>query len=184
MVARKTAKKGVRKGSTKKLTRKGTAKKSGRKTAAKKLGRKTATKKATPKTAAKKAARKNPAKKQNRTVAAKKIVRASAPKKQVRDPLAKAIAVHAAAQKDLSAAIKAYDRAVMVEARAAERLSEVKERIALKAMKGRKFKLADAKQELVESDIMDQPQAEFLIVEADIIETEVFEFPPTEDTDT
>lgn len=172
MAARKTTKKGARKGATKKATRKGAAKKVARKASAKKIVRKAATKKATRKTAAAK---------RTRTVVAKKTARKTTPIKRPRNPLATAIAMHTSAQKNLVAAAKAYDRAVFAEARAAEKLSAVKEKIALKSMKGEKSELSELEQSQPEFDTVEYPQSALLIIEADIVETEVFELPPAEE---
>lgn len=108
MAVRKTAKKATRKGAAKESPRKAAAKKTVRKVAAKRLTRK---------------------------VAAKTSMRKSAVKKRTRNPLATATKLHRAAVKQLATAKKAYDRAVVTEARAAEKLSAVNEKIAKKAAK-------------------------------------------------
>lgn len=102
---------------TKKVTRKGASKKSPRKAAAKKTIRKTTAKKVT------------------RKAVAKKGVRKAAVKKRTRNPLKTATKLHLAAGKQLATAKKAYDRAVIAEARAAAKLNAVNEKIAKKAAK-------------------------------------------------
>ena len=108
MAVRNTAKKATRKGASKKSSRKATAKKAVRKAATKKVARKTVAKKATRKTAV---------------------------KKRTRNPLATATKLHLTAEKQLVTAKKAYDRAVIAEARAAEKVTAVNEKIAKKAAK-------------------------------------------------
>ena len=108
MAVRKTAKKAARKGAAKKSPRKAAAKKTVRKVTAKKLTRK---------------------------AVAKKSARKSAAKKRTRNPLATATKLHRAAEMRLASAKKAYDRAVIAESRAAEKVNAVNEKIAKKAAK-------------------------------------------------
>jgi len=108
MAVRKTTKKATRKGASKKSLRKATAKKTVRKAAAKKVTRK---------------------------AVAKKGARKTAVKKRARNPLKTATKLHLAAGKQLATAKKAYDRAVIAEARAAEKLKAVNEKIAKKVAK-------------------------------------------------
>lgn len=101
----------------------------------KEAARKSAAKKSPRKAAAKKIVRKAAAKKVTRKAVAKKITRKASVKKQTRNPLATATKLHRVAEKQLTTAKKAYDRAVVVEARAAEKLNAVNEKIAKKAAK-------------------------------------------------
>jgi hypothetical protein len=103
-----------------------------RRTTAKKTARKGATKKAARKGPAKKVARKATAK-----AAVKKATRKAPAKKRTRNPLATATAAHQVAEKKLTVAKKAYDRAVVAEALAAEKRKKVNEKIAQKAVKQR-----------------------------------------------
>jgi hypothetical protein len=102
----------ARRATTKKAARKSVAKKAPRKAVAKKATRKSATK-----AVAKKATRKAPA------------------KKRTRDPVGKATAAHLVTEKKLAIAKKAYDRAVVAEARAAEKLKTATDKLAAKSRK-------------------------------------------------
>lgn len=103
------------------------------------MARRSTTKKATRKSTVKKATRKAPAKKaarKNATKAvAKKATRKVSARKQTRNPVATATAAHLVAEKKLASAKKVYDRAVIVEARAAEKLKAATEKLAAKALK-------------------------------------------------
>lgn len=94
------------------------------------MARRATTKKATKKSAKKKATRKGATK-----AVAKKGTRKAPAKKRTRDPVGKATAAHLVAEKKLAVAKKAYDRAVIAEARAADKLKAVIEKIAKKAAK-------------------------------------------------
>jgi hypothetical protein len=96
------------------------------------MARRTTVKKTARKGATKKAARKVTAK-----AAVKKATRNAPAKKRTRNPLATATAAHQVTEKKLSVAKKAYDRALVAEARAAEKLKKVNEKIAQKAAKQR-----------------------------------------------
>jgi hypothetical protein len=91
------------------------------------------------------------------------------------------MATHAAAQKNLVAAAKAYDRAVIFEARAAEKLSAIKEKITLKGMKGGKSEFNYVEPPEAEGNTAENPQSGLIIVETEIIEAAVFEPTPSED---
>ncbi len=67
--------------------------------------------------------------------AAKQLSRKAPAKKQTRNPLGTATAAYREAEKKLASAKKAYDRALVIEARAAEKLRTVKEKIAAKTAK-------------------------------------------------
>ena len=101
----------------------------------KKATRKGASKKWPLKAAAKQAVRKAAAKKVTRKAVAKKTTRKTAVKKRTRNPLGTVTKLHLAAEKKLATAKKAYDRAVIAESRAAEKVNAVNEKIAKKAAK-------------------------------------------------
>ena len=105
------------------------------------MARRTTAKKTARKGATKKAARKGPAKKAARKVTAKAAVKkatSKAPaKKRTRNPLRNGDSHHQVAERKLTVAKKAYGRAVVAEARAAEKLKKVNEKIAQKAIKQR-----------------------------------------------
>jgi hypothetical protein len=86
-------------------------------------------------------ARKGPAKNATRKVTAKtavkKATRKAPAKKRTRNSLATATVAHQVAEQKLVVAKRAYDRTVVAEARAAEKLKKVNEKIAQKAEKRR-----------------------------------------------
>jgi hypothetical protein len=94
------------------------------------MARRTTVKKTARKGATKKIARKVTAK-----AAVKKATHKAPAKKRTRNPLATATAAHQVTEKKLAVAKKAYDRAVVAEARAAEKLKKVNEKIAQKGGK-------------------------------------------------
>jgi hypothetical protein len=67
----------------------------------------------------------------------KKATRKAPAKKRTRNSLATATVAHQVAEQKLVVAKKAYDRTVVAEARAAEKLKKVNEKIAQKAEKRR-----------------------------------------------